>query len=339
MKTFGKNAILYSFNKVLRGIIGDNAYRNITSRLITLVKLRKYYTRDLGTSKNNVRPYVVYMADGRVNHGGLADRIYGIVSLFIFCKKEHADFRVNFTNPFNLIEYIVPNEYDWRIDEDSISYNKTQARPVFLKPVRKELCHEYMKSKMKKVMGKEQLHVYTNCYCFDSDFSSAFFELFRPSDHLLSEINENLSRIGGPFLSVTFRFQQLLGDFEEGGFAVLPDDKKKILIKHCIDFVATVVNENPLIHKALVTSDSKTFLSEISGELDYVYVIPGDVYHVGYTHKNEEQAYIKSFLDLFLISKAEIVYNFSEGDMYANSGFARLASVIGNKQYINVRND
>ena len=72
------------------------------------------------------------MADGRKSHGGLADRLRGIVSTYEYCLNHRVDFRIHFTSPFNLEDLLLPNEYDWRIGAGEISYNPTFSTPVYI---------------------------------------------------------------------------------------------------------------------------------------------------------------------------------------------------------------
>lgn len=234
---------------------------------------------------------------------------------------------------------MLPSQYNWLIEEDGLSYDLKNVKVVYLKPIDKKICKSYFDGKLLKWLGVKQIHAYTNCDSREEEFASLFKELFKPSEVLNDLIYENLNKIGCSYVSITFRFQQLLGDFDEGGFEILPEVDQKKLVENCLRFVDSVKQDNPDVNRVLITSDSKSFLEEASKKYDYVYVIPGSVYHIGYTQKKQDLAYLKSFMDLYLISNASIVYNYSEGKMYPNSGFARLASLIGKREYVNVRRD
>ena len=86
----------------------------------------------------------------------------------------------------------------------------------------------------------------------------------------------------------------------------------------------------PEFYKILVTSDSERFLAKAS-TLPRTYIIPGKVIHIRYK-TTDTSAYMKTFLDMFLLSGAESLVLFKTGKMY-NSGFPRLASQIGNKHF------
>lgn len=81
----------------------------------------------------------------------------------------------------------------------------------------------------------------------------------------------------------------------------------------------------------MVTSDSATFL-ECAKKKDFVYVISGKVVHMEYTTDASETVYLKSFVDLFMLSYAEKVYLVVGPDMY-HSGFAQRGAMISGVPY------
>lgn len=80
-----------------------------------------------------------------------------------------------------------------------------------------------------------------------------------------------------------------------------------------------------------MTSDSITFL-EHARKRDFVYVIPGTVVHMEWTTDASENIYLKSFVDLFMLSYAEKVYLVVGPDMY-RSGFAERGAMISGVPY------
>ncbi|MEG2150383.1 MAG: hypothetical protein RRY36_04085, partial [Bacteroidaceae bacterium] len=75
--------------------------------------LSPYYTEQAPAGKNK-KKIIIFMADGRKSHGGLADRLRGMISTYKYCLEHEVEFRIHFTSPFELGELLVPNEYDWR---------------------------------------------------------------------------------------------------------------------------------------------------------------------------------------------------------------------------------
>ena len=178
-----------------------------------------------------------------------------------------------------------------------------------------------------------QLHVFTNMIPSDEEYQTLFHELFRPTDDLQQLIGYHLEKLGGKgnYISCTFRFRQLLGDFKEGG-DTLPVEQREAYIERCIETVKK-------LHKQygdkniLVTADSSTFLSELKEKsLPYVYVMPGKVVHIGFTADASKAVYMKSFLDMYMISYADTVYLVRDKLMY-HSGFPLRAALLNRAEY------
>ena len=272
---------------------------------------------------------VIFMVDGRSVHGGLSDRIKAICTVYQYCRKRKIRFYINFVYPFRLQDYLIPNRYDWIPHQGVISYNSIDCKPILLNThqLPRQYHLKYLNRNIKKCV---QLHVYGNTDVFDDEFQEAFNELFRPSPVLESDIEKNLSSIGGPFIAVVFRFQQLLGDFKERNYKVLGLAERESLIEKSKALLYRLHDK----HKGtriLVTSDSGTFLGLVS-QIEFVYVIPGRVVHMDYTDDASFSVYEKSFIDLLMLSKAQKVYLACSGDMY-HSGFAKRGAMIGNVDY------
>ena len=66
---------------------------------------------------------VVCIYDGKIKNGGLADRLRGIVSVYEVCKELGIEFKLIFTSPFKLQQFLEPNNVDWRIAEQELNYS------------------------------------------------------------------------------------------------------------------------------------------------------------------------------------------------------------------------
>lgn len=53
-------------------------------------------------------PACIAMVDGEAYHGGLCDRFKGIISLYAYCKCSGLPFRIRYTYPFRLEDYLAP---------------------------------------------------------------------------------------------------------------------------------------------------------------------------------------------------------------------------------------
>lgn len=282
---------------------------------------------------NNPQNVVLNIYNGNVHSGGLADRFRGIISTYLICKEKGIPYRLLYTDPFSLQDYLVPNLYDWVISESQICYDLKRVNLVILDSTQDssyqiEKQKKYLKQKIKR--GKQN-HIYTNtAFSYNENFYEAFYELFKPTDRLQSAIDKQLRIINGEYISVSCRFLDLLGDFNEpfGRNRTLSEYETKNLLNE-IKLKIECLHERHNGMKILVNSDSTTFLDYISC-LEYVYIIPGVVTHIDNDKQNYSYGrYEKTFLDFFLISKAKHVYLIKNSEMFL-SGYPYAASKIGN---------
>lgn len=303
--------------------------RNLTKE----VKGKYYKSADGTTDGSNVAPMCVAMFDGRVNAGGLCDRLWGAVSTYLYCKDNNIPFKLHFISPFNLSDYLVPAEVDWSIGNKALVYDSAVAGPLVIK------CLGFGREDDMSPIGKafaegvKQLHVYTNAHSSRPRFHEGFNDLFMPSKVLADSVNEIISENGDDYVSISFRFVRLFGDFEDVNWPVLPDEKSR---EDMIQRGLSVINRVGKLHpgkKILVTTDSVTFLNRAKS-LDNVFVVEGDIKHVDYSAApdGEKLPHLKTFLDLLLISRAKHVY-LGVNDMVYRSTFAKTASQIGNRPF------
>lgn len=279
------------------------------------------------------RRRAVMMIDGRMLHGGLADRIRGCLGIYALCKRRNIPFRINWCFPFDLRLFLEPAGYDWRIDPQQILYETPYAQPLALFTFGfpgETIWDKCSLVRHLRFHAHTQYHIYTNTMLYRREWRQSFGELFRPTPLLQQAIDENLKHLGHPYVSFTLRFQQLLGDFKEKGYKVLEASERELLIERCLQELARCMERIPASHRILVTSDSITFLNRAQ-QLPRVYVIPGTVAHMNYP--GESAVFLKSFLDFYLIMGAEEVHLLLTGEMY-RSGFPEFAAEIGGRPYI-----
>lgn len=279
-----------------------NRWNSILASFVNLYLSNKF-VRSYKVSKQLVTSkMLIYMADGKMRHGGISDRLRGAVSVYKLCKKMGLVFKINFVHPFELNDYLVPNMYDWYISPEEIVYDRRKSSPVVRSTGLSErmwkIQEKRMAAKVKK--HKMQYHIYTNACFAESEFHDLFAELFKPSFKLQSLIDENLKNLGGDYISISYRFQQALGDFKDSPSKILKEKDASILIKKCLDACSYIHEIAPFHKKILITSDSARFINEVRC-FSYVYIIPGDIAHMDYDSGTD--AALKTFLDLFLISR------------------------------------
>lgn len=277
---------------------------------------------------------VISCLDSRFDSTGFADRLRGMISCFAYAKAIGVPFRIEHISPFSLSTYLIPNQYDWLLGENEKSYNLLYANPVVI--MQRKVGQR--SRRLFFLSSKRQHHIYINSdyvkevdvlYKKEYRFSSLFNELFRPSlsfETILKPHRDRLRSTGG-YVSVSFRFMQLMGDFDDVGGEILSSEERLDLLGRSIEIVQQLFGKEQ--KTILVTSDSSVFINEVS-KISYVYVVPGRIGHVGFSAENEVSE--KMFLDFILISEADHVYMARSGKMY-RSNFARTAAMTRNVCY------
>lgn len=299
--------------------------------------IKAYHLR--GTNVNVVESYnrIIFMCDGRLHHNGLTDRLRGILTTYALAKILKRPFYIHWTSPFQLENYLEPNNYDWRISHENINYDIRYSTPLVFnlhphKSYRKRNILSYLifaKWLSKKARDK---HVYTNFYFPKSKFPRLYKELFRPSHVLLEEINKHLAILGHHYWSFSFRYHRLLGDFRDViGTPLAPEAAEKLINKN-INELKSLVNKLPNGYKCLITSDSQTFLNKVELIDPRIYIVPGTISHID-VDKSSENGWLKLFVDQNLIMGAEKVFLLQTDGMH-KSGFAEFAALIGEKKFI-----
>lgn len=290
------------------------------------------------------KPLFIAMVDGESFHGGMCDRFKGIISLYAYCKHNNYPFRIYYTFPFRLEDYLVPAKYDWMLGEGEYSDNPLFVRVLYMRG-------EHYGTRLLRLRTRRQVHFYTNrnlLPCINEayfrkspdvkeyDWGELYRELFRPGDVLQQRIEYFLKEIGGEYDAMVFRFQNLLGDFNEYHFKAIEDKSEaEQLLQKCLEHVQKVTLSSPG-KRFLVTSDSMTFLKRVS-HISGVFVIPGTLVHMDgsknkYGVPDKYETYLKSFLDFYMISKAQRVYRVGTSLMY-RSEFPMFAALANNRPF------
>lgn len=306
-------------------------FRAFRYRRIERRHLRPRYTADvaMSTSKDRI---VVLMNDGKRLPGGMADRLQAIISFYSICREKNIRFALNFTFPFEIEKYLVPNTYDWRLKAGELSFNSKESTPIFTDNIgihgEREIQWEknYARKQLKRVC--QQLHVYSSFDFVADDFSKLFHELFKPSPLLEDALNSYREFLGKNYISVSTRFMELLGDFHEPkAMTRLSRQEQDCLIDKCLRQLLKLHQENPG-KRVLVTSDSQRFLNTCSA-LPWVYTVEGEIAH---SDTADTDNHLKTFLDFWLISEAESVYQLRTDKMYGGN-FSKKAALAGDRPY------
>lgn len=305
----------------------------------------------LPLSIKNSSSRMVFKADGRFPHGGMFDRLKGAISVFAASLCIGRDFKISFIHPFDLRDYLEPNEYDWTIGEDDLVQGWPAARPVFMygefaNPVRlvkKCSCESHF------YYGYNSLDWLNERYSKSYEFGALYKQLFKPTVRLQKYIDMYKAEIGGKYIVAHFRFMNLIGDsteFKEIN-PTLPKDKQDELIEKSLDqlrrFEDSDFDSEAEVKKnghsqcqsrtrIMLCTDSARFVSIVKERMPDVYVVPGEIKHIGTAEDNSDASTIKMFLDYYLIAEAEKVYNFVSDGMW-KSAFPEYAAKIGQKPF------
>lgn len=318
----------------LSKVIGKENVCRLQSKLKYFLSFRNEY-KTLTNVNGGGKKIVIFFIDGKTIHGGLSDRLRGLFSTYYYCLKEGIDFKVFWTYPFNLQDYLEPNKVNWLIDGKAISHNKNEVAFRFFNSYSLMNNNE---TSFLKIMNtkKHEIHVYSNITLHEEMYHIFFNDLFKPSKMLSDALQYNTDKIGGKYISVSFRFIGILGDFKDTYLKKeLGAEEKEKYISKCLDVICRLKTKHPNVPKILVTSDSRVFLEKASS-LAYVYIIPGTAVHIDGVNKNMEQNDLKVFLDMLMISKAECCYSYSYGKMFKGTKFAKTSALIGNRRFIGI---
>lgn len=132
---------------------------------------------------------VIIMVDNTIYNPGLADKLRGILSIYSLCKEKHIDFKINWTYPFELTEYLLPNKINWIIEQEKIKYSLSDSKIVVIDTLPN--IHASQQSIIDKkifddtVLNSQylQYHIYTNSIIHTQAFPNLFRELFTPSEN------------------------------------------------------------------------------------------------------------------------------------------------------------
>lgn len=284
--------------------------------------------------KPNAEKRVVCIYDNKLRMGGLADRLRGILSVYHICKQQNIDFKILFNHPFELSRYLIPNKVNWEITEEALNYNLRVTDLCMITSAGGAYEREQQEKWFKKEFDRDfqEFHVRTNVpFSFLYNFSELFHDLFHPSALLESLINKHKEILGDDYISVSYRFLDLLGDFNETyGQGALPSEEKRVLINKCKKQLELLHAKHPT-QKILVNSDSRTFL-EAASTLEYTYVIPGEISHVDSPTPVDDSVHDKTFTDFFMMANAKNIYLIIADKMYS-SNFPYVASRLYNRPF------
>jgi len=297
----------------------------------------KYYSPFSWLKKKNEGRYV-FCADGKFLHGGMFDRLKGIISIYALAKAQGKDFKINFMHPFSLEDYLVPNKYNWKIDNNTpLIYQYPASRPIFgygecyepsriLKDRKGEVHFYYGYNSLKEINEK---------YGTSFDWGELYDELFKPSPHLQKYIDYYKNEVDCEYIAIHTRFLNLLGDKTETAInPVLPEEKQNEIKKKISNYIGDIIMQYHS-YRVMIASDSPNFIAYIQEKFPDVYIVPGEISHIGIHDSNDAQT-IKMFVDYYLMGGAKKVYSLWTEGMW-KSAFPEYAAMIGRTEFERIK--
>lgn len=106
-------------------------------------------------------PLYIAMVDGEAYHGGMCDRFKGIITLYAYCKYQNLPFRIRYTYPFRLEDYLSPAVYNWTLREREYTDNPLYSRVLYMRG-------EHMATRLLQLKTtNRQIHFYSNRDCLE----------------------------------------------------------------------------------------------------------------------------------------------------------------------------
>lgn len=328
---------------ILRLFLSDLEY-NTYAYSLRFVEFKKDNYHRGAYSSSNKEKLIIFITNSDAIVGGLCDRLRGCISTYSLSKELNIKFKIFWKSPFDIEDYLDQNIYNWRMNNEphtSFPYASpicvaskygTAETPVNIRLQEMSYQKRTMRNAIEHSKKSTEFHIYSNAYFGDTNFSDLFRELFKPSIRI-QKLIDKYSFDKGNYISISFRFLQLLGDFKEQyGGKVLDDNEKQIYLKDSIALIRKLYDGNRhRVSNVLVASDSETLLKEAQ-KLDYVFVIPGHISHTSLPGNSFD----KEFVDFFMISRACHAYLAQKGDMWMST-FPYYASLVGNIPFSIIR--
>lgn len=294
---------------------------------------RKFHDREYPVAPlpENACEGMICLCDGKFFHGGLTDRLRGILSSYKAARSRNIPFYIHWTAPFHLTDYLQPVTFDWQIPDKEIFYSRPASFPIIIEDTPDCISRKIMKAALK--IPVRQYHVYSNSDDACGEYSELYREIFKPSPKVKQEVAKHRRVLGEEYYVFTTRFLQLLGDFKDWQQDTLAGDAAIGLMKKVADEMLRLMRKIPKDCRVLLTSDSRRFLDYAVGLDERIYVVPGEVKNIDLEKEQHPDAWLKTFVDQQLIMGARKVTLLRTGKMYP-SGFPRFAAEVGGAKFI-----
>jgi hypothetical protein len=312
--------------------------KNKIARCYRYLILIRCYSTKLSFSNSNQKKQIIICFDGNFSHGGLVDRIKGIISFYEISKILNCEFKIFFNHPFELTDFLKPNKLDWTLNEKDLKYSVLSSKILYLNNDFKTNPLELLKkSKAKTFFVYCNVDYLSALYPnkIESELSKIwrnnYLELFKSSHYL----KEKLVNISGPRIAFHTRFTTLMGDFSDSTKLILNEKEKQDLIRKVVKSIDETIVLYP--DKTIyVLSDSEFFLNYIKSNTSYK-TLEGSPKHLENNKNRDIDFHIKTFLDFYFLIKSDMIFLIKIDQMH-NSSFSKYASILGNRSFKRITN-
>lgn len=301
------------------------------SRRATSILFRKYSL--ISQRCCNQNKILVSMQNKGNAYNGFADRLRIIMASYKVAKFNNREFKIFSDGDFPWLRYFTPNQVDWIIKENEISYNIIDSFPIWLgqtvqlfSPSKKQL-HVYG--------TKGQLSDVDNFYDGD-EWRFNFEKLFSLSD-ISYRLLKKTSLYDKSYVAIHLRFLNCLKINEPETLyygTPLPTCEQQLLKQKTWKVIRKIFDNHP-DKEIVLFSDTESYLVESSDKLHFCTYVKHEARgHIA--HDLSEAVSDAAVVDFLLIGRASIVYSICLDNMYS-SGFVKYAAMIGGKKYIQIR--
>ncbi len=315
--------------------------KNKLRRFVRERELKKYYTRT-ETIDLFEKTELIVMLDGKIMHGGLVDRLKGMISVKSLADKLGYDFKIHIAPGYFNLDKFLHIDQKFYADDSQIYYNKKSVKPIFLNDImyakKQKLLHIFSNNKL------SQYHIYCNqdylkllndyadkkvsAQAWGKEFHQLFsFDTYYTDFKQKIKGNENSC-------GIHLRFTSSLGDFKDTTVHNLTETEKSDLINECTEHILKVITQKEFKHY-YVFSDSVTFLNHIKNNLSDQQLATTTIMDegIGHVDQNDDELVLRrTLLDFYLLSTCSEIIQIKGPHMY-NSNFSRYASYINDVKF------
>jgi hypothetical protein len=332
--------MIYFLNKIVK-IIWPIVFR--IRKVIYLFHIRQY-ERQLKKKYNECKPTtyltgLIFSIDENFQHGGLVDKMKGIVSAYYLSKIASINFYIFFSDPLNpLINIVNSSVINVITDRKHLSFSNKISSPIIwynYSPISKKYI-------LRRLKNNIQIHFYCNINIlpvFKKDQSEIIFEWSKIYNDIFKKYLTNQINplyINNKYIGIHLRFIDLFGDFSDLKISHYSNEHKILCLNWCVDKLNDLFNKYKNFN-FLIVSDSKYFLDHCK-RLPYVsmnkdkFIINSN--NIGHIYINKDlDTFKKTVSDFISLSLCYKVFQIRYSGMH-NSDFSRYASYVNLSDFI-----